>query len=85
MPVRGYSRLVRGGSATGAKVTAERKETEWIYLRKSCLRGSYKINSQSCIVPPSKFVQLVLGIADSRFNAELADVIMYQLMCEIYV
>jgi len=44
-----------------------------------------RIKSAANLAPflPPKFVQLALGMPDSRFNAESADVIMYQLMCEI--
>jgi len=44
-----------------------------------------RIKSAANLAPclPPKFVQVALGITDSRFNAESADGIMYQLMCEM--
>jgi len=42
-----------------------------------------KLRVNLALFLPPKFVHLALGMTESRFNAESADVIMYQLMCEI--
>jgi len=69
------------------KVAAERKEWDLMdtLLTDAKAACADRIKSEANLAPflPPKFVQLALGMTDSRFNAESADVIMYQLMCEI--
>jgi len=69
------------------KVAAKRKAWDLLdtLLTDPKVACTDRIKSAANLAPflPPKFVQLALGITDSRFNAESADVIMYPLMCEI--
>jgi len=69
------------------KVAAERKEWDLMdtLLSDAIVAGADRIKSAPNLAQflPPKFVQVALGMTDSRFNAESADVIMYQLMREI--
>jgi len=69
------------------KVAAERKEWDLMdtLLTDAKVACANRIKSADNLAPflPPKFVELALGMTDSRFNAESADVIMYQLMREI--
>jgi len=69
------------------KVAAVRKKWDLMdtLLRDAKVACALRIKSAAnlALFLPPKFVQSALGMTDSRFNAESADVIMYQLMCEI--
>jgi len=69
------------------KVAAERKEWDLMdtLLADAKVACADRIKSAAnlALFLPPKFVQLPLGMTDSRFHAKPADVIMYQLMCEI--
>jgi len=69
------------------KVAVQREECDRLdtLLTDARVARADRIKSAANLAPflPARFVRLALGMSESRFDAESAEVIMYQLMCEI--